>query len=51
MLAYEGKDTEGNDTYRFRRGVESYPTVGDAVLLPIQNQLRAIVESATTAMC
>lgn len=45
VLAYEGKDTEGNDTYRFRRGVESYPTVGDAVLLPIQNQLRAIVES------
>lgn len=45
VLAYEGKDTKGNDTYRFRRGVESYPTVGDAVLLPTQNQLRAIVES------
>ena len=45
VLAYEGKDTKGNDCFRFRRGVESYPTVGDAVLLPTQNQLRAIVES------
>lgn len=45
VLAYESKDTKGNDSYRFRRGVESYPTVGDAVLLPTQNQLRAIVES------
>ena len=39
------KDAKGIDIYRFRRGVESYPTVGDAVLLPTQNQLRAIVES------
>jgi len=45
VLAYESKDANGNDVYRFRRGVESYPTVGDAVLLPTQNQLRAIVES------
>lgn len=45
VLAYENKDTRGNDVYRFRRGVESYPTVGDAVLLPTQNQLRSIVES------
>lgn len=44
-LAYECKDVHGHDVYRFRRGVESYPTVGDAVLLPTQNQLRAIVES------
>lgn len=44
-LVYEGSDTSGKDTYRFRRGVESYPTVGDAVLLPTQTQLRAIVES------
>ena len=43
VLAYESKDAKGNDVYRFRRGVESYPTVGDAVLLPTQNQLRAIV--------
>ena len=45
VLAYESKDAKGHDVYRFRRGVESYPTVGDAVLLPTQNQLRAIVES------
>lgn len=45
VLAYESTDAHGNDVYRFRRGVESYPTVGDAVVLPTQNQLRAIVES------
>lgn len=45
VLACEGKNEHREDTYRFRRGVESYPTVGDAVLLPTQNQLRAIVES------
>lgn len=44
-LAYEGADKAGTENYRFRRGVESYPTVGDSVLLPTQNQLRAIVES------
>ena len=45
VLAYEGKNTQDEETYRFRRGVESYPTVGDAVLLPTPNQLRSIVES------
>lgn len=45
VLAYESDDANGNDVYRFQRGVESYPTVGDAVLLPTQSQLRAIVES------
>lgn len=44
-LVYEGSGADGKESYRFRRGVESYPTVGDAVLLPTQNQLRAIVES------
>lgn len=44
-LFYEGTDAGGKEIFRFRRGVESYPTVGDAVLLPTQNQLRAIVES------
>ena len=44
-LEYEGSGADGKEIYRFRRGVESYPTVGDAVLLPTQNQLRAIVES------
>lgn len=45
VLGYEKKDGKDDDLYRFTRGVESYPTVGDAVLLPTQNQLRAIVES------
>ncbi|MBS1939062.1 MAG: ATP-binding protein [Bacteroidetes bacterium] len=45
VLAHEGRSPQGEDNYRFRRGVESYPSVGDAVLLPTQNQLRAIVES------
>lgn len=44
-LVYDGSGACGKEIYRFRRGVESYPTVGDAVLLPTQNQLRAIVES------
>jgi DNA helicase HerA-like ATPase len=44
-LVSEGSGAGGKEIYRFRRGVESYPTVGDAVLLPTQNQLRAIVES------
>ncbi|MFQ2377675.1 helicase HerA domain-containing protein, partial [Aeromonas caviae] len=45
VLAYEGRDTNDEDSYRFQRGVESYPTVGEAVLLPTPRQLRAIVES------
>lgn len=44
-LFYDGSETSGKEKYRFRRGVESYPTVGDSVLLPTQSQLRAIVES------
>jgi hypothetical protein len=32
-------------TYSFSRGVEVFPTVGDPVLLPTQEQLRSIVES------
>lgn len=31
--------------YEFRRGVEAYPSVGNPVILPTQEQLRAIVES------
>lgn len=44
-LFYDGIGASGKERFRFRRGVESYPTVGDSVLLPTQNQLRAIVES------
>lgn len=43
-LIYEGEEAE-KERYEFRRGVEAYPTVGDPVLLPTQDQLRAIVES------
>lgn len=35
-----------NDTaYSFARGIETFPTVGDPVLLPTQSQLKAIIES------
>ena len=44
-LLHESSREDGKEIYRFRRGVESYPTVGEAVLLPTQTQLRAIVES------
>lgn len=44
-LLYTDKQANGEDRYIFRRGVEGYPTVGDPVLLPTQNQLRSIVES------
>lgn len=36
---------DDEDKFSFRRGVESYPSVGSPVLLPTQNQLRSIVES------
>jgi DNA helicase HerA-like ATPase len=39
------RDKDGNDTYRFRRGVDSFPSIGDSVLVPTQRQLKAIVES------
>ncbi len=31
--------------YKFRRGLESFPSVGDIVILPMEEQLRAIIES------
>ena len=33
------------DNYKFRRGADALPTVGGAVILPTERQLRAIVES------
>jgi len=45
ILTHQLKEQEKNDTYRFQRGVGSYPSVGDPVLLPTENQLRAIIES------
>ncbi|MGA1825659.1 MAG: ATP-binding protein [bacterium] len=36
--------SEGN-IFEFKRGVQSFPSVGEPVLIPSDNQLRAIVES------
>lgn len=44
-LRPERSGPDSQDIYRFQRGVGSYPTVGDVVVLPTQTQLRAIVES------
>lgn len=43
-LLDEGPEGEKR-RYSFRRGVETYPTVGDPVILPTDAQLRAIIES------
>jgi len=40
------KTTENKENaFLFRRGADTFPSVGDTVLLPTQNQLRSIVES------
>ena len=36
---------ESNDNYEIERGVYSYPSVGDIVVVPNQKQLRAIVQN------
>lgn len=33
------------DGYKFKRGLETFPSVGDIVILPMEEQLRAIIES------
>ena len=33
------------DGYKFKRGIESFPSVGDIVILPTDEQLRCIIES------
>lgn len=38
-------DSDVKEQYRFRRGADALPSVGDSVLLPTQHQLRSIVES------
>jgi hypothetical protein len=40
----EQKDGK-KSSYSFSRGVETFPTAGDPVLLPSQEQLRSVVES------
>lgn len=44
-LVTHGKNSAGVETSKFRRGVETFPSVGDSVLLPTQAQLKSIVES------
>lgn len=48
ILKEKRKLSNGSSVYSFSRGVEIYPTVGDPVLLPSQDQLKAIVESGET---
>ena len=36
---------QGTDTFKFQRGSESFPSIGSAILLPTDLQLRSIVES------
>lgn len=33
------------DGYKFKRGLETFPSVGDIVILPMEEQLKAIIES------
>jgi uncharacterized protein len=42
----ETKRSDGQVLFELRRGVVSYPAVGDAVLLATSSQLRAIVEAS-----
>ncbi|MCF7504767.1 MULTISPECIES: DUF87 domain-containing protein [Vibrio] len=37
--------TRGVDSFKFRRGSESFPSIGSAILLPTDFQLKSIVES------
>ncbi len=41
-------DSKGDESYIFRQGVESFPSVGDNVLMPTPKQLRSVVESGQT---
>ncbi|WP_338456449.1 ATP-binding protein [uncultured Alteromonas sp.] len=36
---------QGIDTFKFQRGSESFPSIGSAILLPTDLQLRSIIES------
>lgn len=45
MLKRELRENGEKECYVFSRGVESFPTVGDPVLLPTKRQLLAVVES------
>lgn len=34
-----------DDGYKFKRGLEAFPSVGDIVILPMEEQLKSIIES------
>lgn len=38
-------NSDKKEIYQFKRGADAFPSVGDRVLLPTQQQLRSIVES------
>lgn len=44
-LVFDKTDPNGDERYKFIRGVQGYPSVGVPVLLPTKNQLRDIIES------
>lgn len=41
------ESTRAEVTYKFKRGVHTFPGLGDPVVIPDEKQLRAIVESGT----
>lgn len=45
VLKGQGKQKTGELVFEFKRGVQSFPSVGEPVLIPTDSQLRAIVES------
>lgn len=44
-LKAEQDDRDSNIRFKFRRGVDAFPSVGDPAFLPTDNQLHAIIES------
>ena len=47
VLFAQGSSADGSTCFSFRRGIQTFPTVGDPVLLPTNVQLRSIVESGS----
>ncbi len=45
VLQCLNNQSTGENHFEFKRGVQSFPSVGEPVLIPTDNQLRAIVES------
>lgn len=45
ILRYSTKSTSNDIHYEFSRGIDIFPTVGDPVYLPTEEQLKAIIEN------